>query len=190
MRTDFTACTVAHMEEEFASLAKEGRELFGGLDATQLNWKPDPRQWSVAQCLDHLLTVDRLMFEAMTRAADPARRISFLERLPVFPRLFGRMMVKSLGPQVTRKFPAPSSATPSASAIDAAIVSRFIDHQSECATRIRELGRPGAERIVMRSPFGPITYSLLNACRIVCAHERRHFEQARRVLTSPGFPHS
>ena len=35
---------------------------------------------------------------------------------------------------------------------------------------------------------GVATYSLLDAYRIVVAHERKHFEQARRVTQKEGFP--
>jgi hypothetical protein len=41
----------------------------------------------------------------------------------------------------------------------------------------------------MVSPFVAfITYSVLDGCRLLVAHERRHFEQARRVTREPGFP--
>lgn len=41
----------------------------------------------------------------------------------------------------------------------------------------------------MTSPFlAIITYSVLDACRLLVAHDRRHFEQARRVLSSTDFP--
>jgi hypothetical protein len=41
----------------------------------------------------------------------------------------------------------------------------------------------------MTSPFlGIITYSLLDACRMIVVHERRHFEQGRRVMAAEGFP--
>jgi hypothetical protein len=33
-----------------------------------------------------------------------------------------------------------------------------------------------------------ITYSLMDACRIIVTHEQNHFVQATRVLESPGFP--
>jgi hypothetical protein len=39
------------------------------------------------------------------------------------------------------------------------------------------------------SPVSPVaTYSLLDAYRILVAHERKHFEQARRVMQTEGFP--
>jgi len=41
----------------------------------------------------------------------------------------------------------------------------------------------------MVSPFVRfITYSVLDGCRLMAAHDRRHFEQARRVTQTAGFP--
>jgi hypothetical protein len=41
----------------------------------------------------------------------------------------------------------------------------------------------------MVSPFVRfITYSVLDGCRLMAAHDRRHFEQARRVTEAAGFP--
>jgi hypothetical protein len=31
-------------------------------------------------------------------------------------------------------------------------------------------------------------FLLFDGWRLILAHERRHFEQARRVMLSPGFP--
>jgi hypothetical protein len=43
--------------------------------------------------------------------------------------------------------------------------------------------------MIVASPIaGFVTYNMLDACRIVVAHERRHFEQARRVTEAEGFP--
>ena len=41
----------------------------------------------------------------------------------------------------------------------------------------------------MASPFvGIVTYSVLDGWRLMVAHERRHVQQARRVMATPGFP--
>jgi hypothetical protein len=41
----------------------------------------------------------------------------------------------------------------------------------------------------MVSPFVPqITYSVVNGYRLMAAHQRRHFEQARRVAEHAEFP--
>ncbi len=87
------------------------------------------------------------------------------------------------------KLKAPPAARPATSAIDAQIVNRFVTQQGETTERINKLERLDAARIVMTSPFVSwITYSLLDACRLIVAHERRHLAQARRVMETPGFP--
>jgi hypothetical protein len=59
----------------------------------------------------------------------------------------------------------------------------------EAAARVRALEGSDVTRIVMVSPFVAfITYSVLDGCRLLVAHERRHLEQARRVTQEPTFP--
>ena len=45
------------------------------------------------------------------------------------------------------------------------------------------------EGITITSPVSSfITYSLMDAYRIVVVHEQNHFVQAKRMLEMPGFP--
>ena len=45
------------------------------------------------------------------------------------------------------------------------------------------------EKIVITSPaLSVITYSLMDAYRIVVVHEQRHFQQAKRIAEESGFP--
>jgi hypothetical protein len=45
------------------------------------------------------------------------------------------------------------------------------------------------ERIVITSPVvRQVTYSLMDAYRIVVVHEQNHLAQAQRVMASSGFP--
>ena len=184
----YTALTLPEIEAEFSAVARDTTAVFGHLDARQLNWKPGEASWSIAQCFDHLLGANREMFTAIDAAL--ARSPAWWQQLPGLPRFFGTVMVRSQMPEATRKYTAPKQATPSASAIDAAIVQRFVDHQEEAAARVRSIDGAAAARIMV-SPFVSfITYSVLDGWRLIVTHERRHFEQARRVLLHPGFPRS
>jgi len=40
-------------------LTEEIRSAFSNLDTEQINWKPSPKKWSVAQCLDHLIVTSQ-----------------------------------------------------------------------------------------------------------------------------------
>ena len=87
-----------------------------------------------------------------------------------------------------RKYRAPATAQPAASDLDPLTVERFIACQHLGIARLRALGAEDARRIAV-SPFvAQITYSVLDGYRLIAAHQRRHFEQARRVIEHPAFP--
>jgi hypothetical protein len=189
MTADYTTLSLADVTAEFSAIARDVQSVFGAFDEQQLNWRPDATRWSVAQCFDHLLKVNGEMFHAIDAAMDGSRRPTVWQRLPVLPRVFGSMLIKSQMPQAKRKFTAPSQAAPASSAIDARIIERFAAYQREAADRVRSLDGRDVARIIMVSPFASfITYSVLDGCRLIATHQRRHFEQARRVTQEPGFP--
>jgi hypothetical protein len=112
MRQDFTTLTIPQLLAETGAIARDAQTTFGELDAAQLNWKPAPESWSVAQCLDHLLTANRQMFPAMAAAASGAHQASFWESVPVIPGLLGRFMVKAVSPNARQKVKAPAKIRP------------------------------------------------------------------------------
>ena len=186
---DYTALTLAEVRSALRDIAREAAEGFGALDARQLNWRPDDKRWGVAQCFEHLLTTNRLMVQAARAALDPSASRTIWQRLPVLPGMMGRLMVRSLEPTAARKMTAPSTARPSFSEISGDVVHRFADQQREMAAWLDQVDAAAAERTIMASPFlRVITYSVLDAGRLLVTHDRRHMEQARRVTKLPGFP--
>jgi hypothetical protein len=189
MPAEFTALSTGEIETEIDVIAREAEAAFGHLTTRQLNWKPAPDRWSVAQCFDHLIRINGLMLDGMAAALDAAVPRSLVQRLPGLPRLFGRVMIRSLSPTVTRRLSAPRAARPSTSELSGDIIQRFAEAQAAMRERLREIQHRDLARTIMVSPFSKVVaYSVLDAWRIITAHERRHFEQARRVTEIPGFP--
>jgi hypothetical protein len=189
LEMDYATLSLADVRSGLDSIAREAQAMFGGCDARQLNWRPDAARWSIAQCFDHLLTANRLMFHAAEDALDDAVPRTVWQRLPVLPGIVGRMLVRSQAPGAARKFNAPSSAQPATSDIAADIIQRFIEQHRNAVARVRALDERDAARAIMTSPFiRVVTYSVLDGWRLVLAHDRRHFEQARGVTLSPEFP--
>jgi DinB family protein len=186
---DYTTLTLEEVRAELDRVMPDVRTTFGSLDARQFNWRPDATSWSVAQCFDHLVSTNRAVCQAIARADDAAAPRTIWQRLPMLPALFGRLLVSTQGPVVTRKFTAPKPATPSHSEIGADVLDRFAaSHQAAVALTSTFAGRDPA-RLIIVSPFVRfVTYSALNAFRLIAAHERRHIEQARRVVHAAGFP--
>jgi hypothetical protein len=189
LKVDYTTLSLAEVRTGLDDLAQETQVAFGGFDARQLNWRPDPARWSVAQCFEHLLTANRLMLQAAESALNNAGPRTLWQRLPLLPGVLGRMLIRSQAPSATRKFTAPSKAQPATSDIAVDIIQRFIEQDRDAVARVRALDERDAARAIMTSPFiSFVTYSVLDGWRLFLAHDRRHFEQARRVTLSPGFP--
>ena len=186
---DYTVLTLAEVRAALHDIARDAQDRFGGLTGTQLNWRPDETRWGVAQCFEHLLTANRLMLEAAYTALDETRPRSIWQRLPVLPGILGRMLIRSQTPAATRKFIAPPAARPVFTDIADDVVRRFADQQREAAAWMAALDAARAERTIMTSPFlRVIAYSVLDGCRLMAAHDRRHMEQAQRVMALPEFP--
>jgi hypothetical protein len=186
---EYTTLSLPDVLAGLDAAATDTQITFGGLDARQVNWRPDATKWSVAQCLEHLLAANRLMRAAAERALDDSQPRTVWQRIPGLPGLFGRMLIRSQAPAATRKYTASPLAQPAASDVAAAVVDRFVSQNREIVGWLRGLDEPRAARVVMTSPFVAfIVYSVLDGARLVLAHDHRHIEQARRVTQSPGFP--
>ena len=172
-----------------SAIAVETWAGFGDLTAQQLNWKPSAEQWSVAQCFDHLVTANAAYFPTFDQVLSGDKKNTFWESLPWLPSVWGRLLIKAVSPESKRKLKAPKLIRPSTSSIDRAVIRRFVAQQDQVIQYMRATEGLDLERIHVTSPImNLITYSLLDAYRIIVNHEKRHFLQARRVLETAGFP--
>jgi hypothetical protein len=185
---DYTRLSLQEVRSAIDDIARDAETCFGALTPTQLNWRPDASRWSVAQCFEHLLTSNRLA----KQAADDAlrnRTHTIWQRVPIVPRLIGPALIRSQTPDTTRKFKAPAKVRPATSDVPGDVIQRFVEQHREVGAWTTSFGETDAAHAIMVSPFlRVVSYSVLDACRLLVAHDRRHFEQARRVTSSPGFP--
>jgi hypothetical protein len=174
---------------ELRRVTEEARAGFGALSAEQLNWKPAPEEWSVGQCLDHLIKTNESYFEMLGQVARGEKPTSAWERLSPLTSFWGTFLVKSLEPESTRKIKTTPKFFPSVSGVTEDVVERFAAHQEQLARLMEATASQDLGRVVVTSPFSRfVTYRLLDAYRGILAHERRHLAQARRVTEAEGFP--
>lgn len=168
-------------------VASETRSTFGQLTASQLNWKPSAGGWSVAQCFDHLLTTNKGYFPIIESVL-AGKKQTFWESMPFLPGLGGKLLINSLDPASTRKLKAPKRFAPAQSDIRDSILNDFIDQQEKLVEGMKATKHLNLEKIIVTSPAAAaITYSLMDAYRIIVVHEQRHFQQAKRVTEESGF---
>jgi hypothetical protein len=187
-KVDYTRLSLAEVSAGLEDVALQAQAMFGALSGRQLNWRPNGTRWSVAQCVEHLLTTSNQIRQAADDALSGSRPRTIWQRLPILPRVSGRLLIRSLAPEATRKLAAPAAAQP-ASDISADVVRRFVEQHGQLVEWLNRLDEEHAARVIMTSPYvDVVTYSVLDACRILIAHDRRHLQQARLVKASPGFP--
>ena len=167
----------------------EARSVVDGLNDAQLNWKPSPDKWSIAQCLEHLTAASRGFNPYFVEALARGRKRFAAASPPSYePSFMGRWLIKHVEPESPRKLRAPKIFKPSASNVHNALES-FLEQQRNFLKFVGETNGIDYNRTRLRSPVTPLVrYSLADAYVITVSHEQRHLQQARRVRDTPGFP--
>jgi hypothetical protein len=170
-------------------LADEAKRAFEPLSPQEINWRPSEGEWSIGQCFDHLIISNRPYEGILEELLENRRRPRVLERMPLLPRFFGKLLVTALRPDSGRKVRARPAFYPSSSDIAPAVIASFLDQQNRLLGLMEATRGLALDRITITSPVVRfVTYSLMDAYRIVVVHEQNHFVQARQVMASPGFP--
>lgn len=108
---------------------KEAKEKvqseLSNISLQQLNWKPSPESWSIAQCLEHLVISHTVYFPALQKVIDGVYEMSFWERYSPFSGIFGRMLKNQLQEQPKKKLRAPKIIRPSRSDMKEEVVERY-----------------------------------------------------------------
>ncbi|MBO0798999.1 MAG: DinB family protein [Blastocatellia bacterium] len=188
MTKDYKNLSLKEIIAEAEAISQEAQERFLPLNHEQMNWKSNPETWSIAQCFDHLIVTSNSYFPQFDRIIE-GKKTTTLQSLPFLPAFWGRLLINALSPNSKGKFKATQPFQPASSKIDPQIISKFAAQQNELIGKIRATEGRAPERVIIRSPVLKfMTYSLLDAYRIIVVHERRHFKQAQRVMEAPGFP--
>jgi hypothetical protein len=98
-------------------------------------------------------------------------------------------LIKAVDPASTRKVKAPKVFQPAQSDISGSVIDDFVAQQATIVEKMKATEHLDLEKIVITSPVAAVvTYSLMDAYRVIVVHEHRHFQQAKRVTEESGFP--
>ncbi len=166
------------------------RELVKGLSEEQLNWKPEAKRWSIAQCLEHLAVTSRGFNRYFPQTIERARnRWPTSSSVPYRPSLVGGLLIKQVVPETTRRLPAPKIFKPADSSAINDALGIFLKQQDRFLSFVRQSEGADYNRARLRSPVTPLMrYSLADAFVVTIVHEYRHLAQAARVRAMSEFP--
>lgn len=170
-------------EKDIQTIVEDTNHQLKGLNKSQLNWKPSPDVWSVAQNLDHLITVNRSYFPVIDKMNEGNYSLPLHAKIPILTSFLGDFIYKSVDPKNLKKITTFSIWEPTSSELDTTIIDRFLDHQERLMNKMRESGGLLEKNAIIASPANRyIVYPLERAFDIIIAHERRHMNQAMDIL--------
>jgi hypothetical protein len=175
---------IRDLQDQLDAAERDAEALVAGLSEEHGTRPADAGCWSVAECLDHLATGNRVYLRAMQEPADRARARGRHRRRPATPGWVGRLFVRTLEPPPTwwSKRKAPRSIRPRAAPPLAETFASFVASQADVRRFLRANADLDLTGIRFPNPFvAGIRFSLATGFHVIAAHERRHLWQAWRV---------
>lgn len=173
---------LAALAADLDAAERDARALVASIDEPRGVWRETDGSWSVAECLDHLATANRVYLKAMEPSARRARERGKLRRRAALPGVVGRWFVGSLEPPVKIRTKAPGKIRPRVSPSLSDAATAFFASQDEVRDFVRTYADLDLASVRFPNPFVPgVRFSLATGLHVIAAHERRHLWQAHRV---------
>lgn len=156
---------------------------FEDLTTEQLNWKSNPKIWSIAQVVDHLIVTSESYFHIPDLIKSSNYKTSLLAKIEFFPKMFGNLILKSVDPNTSRKIKTGKAFEPSHSKIHDSILSDFTNAQIKLKKFIDDNEVMIKNKTIISSPLNKsIVYHFDTVIDIIVIHQQRHFNQAVNIL--------
>ena len=159
---------------------KEFLQAVEGLTDEQWAFKPGPDRWSVAECAEHIVLAEALLFETATKsltAASDEKWEATLSKTDVLRRAL---------PNRSTKVDAPAAIKPRHAMTRPQLMARFREQRARALAYVQETEAPLKAHTAANPFFGP-----LNAHQwllYIPLHHARHNLQIAEVKTSPPLP--
>ena len=159
---------------------KEFLQAVEGLSQQQWSFKPGPDRWSVAECAEHIVLAEALLFETATRsltAASDEKWEDTLRKTDILRRAL---------PNRSTKVDAPAAIKPRQAMTRQQLMARFKEQRARALAYVQETEAPLKAHTAANPFFGP-----LNAHQwllYIPLHHLRHNLQIAEVKSSSSYP--
>ena len=177
------------VSEQLEMHIDDSRRFLSAFNPQQLNWKPDKKSWSIAQCLDHIIVSDQQYFNGIKKAIELTCAAQLVERKPYRPGLFARWFIYMMKPGSWIRSKAPAIFQPSVRTEGQKVLEDFVRHEQELLVLIKKCDGWDLNKIKISSPVHSfVAFSLGECFSLLVAHQERHLLQARRIAQCEYFP--
>lgn len=178
------------LTEHFATEVKRD---FGSLSDAQLNWQPNERTWSIAQCLAHLNAYYRYYIPVFrgkisnTRFKDSPE---FFTSSPLGIAVY-RSVKLGKAKNVKRKLKSTKDYNPLINTTLSLVnpVDEYLEHIKDFKAVIREGASINLRKTKCPLSLRPVVkLNMGDAFIFIAYHNERHIEQMNKVMRLPRFP--
>ena len=153
-----------------------------GLSDAQLNFKPAPDRWSIAECVKHIAASEKSLWQltngTLNQAANPEKRADIKA---TDDQLIS--MVESRAQKVKTIAPLEPQNTPYKSLADA--LSSFFTERGKLIEFVKTTNADLRDHVVT---FAPGSFDSYQMVLFIAAHSYRHTQQIEEVKADPNFP--
>jgi hypothetical protein len=162
---------------------REAEMLVSDLTDEEANWQVQPgASWSVAQCLDHLATINLFYLAGFVPLVATAKQKGVGPFNGLRSNAVGRWFVNSLEPPVRQKTKARPQAVPRTTVPLAGLVEAFKRSHDSYRALVESAADVDVNRVKGPNPFFKmVPMRVSTVLRIIPAHDRRHLWQAANV---------
>lgn len=163
---------------------RRAEQLAADLTGEQLLQRPDPKKWSVADCLTHLTLTGSLVQKLARKSIAKARQAKVLGTGPfgIGPR--GRLLIWVAEPPPKFRIPAPKGVVPPLVTNPENVLADFMQVQDAWENLLKESEGVDLYRVKLGELFSPFRCRLSGGLLWMMAHQRRHLCQAENVKNS------
>ena len=182
---------LADLTHRSAASTKRIVEARAALSPDQIIWRPDEGTWSFLDCLEHLVLSGDRYAPFIGPAIESGNRSSTSGEAPYRPTWFGKLFIRSVGPDGKRAMRAPGIFKATGGATDGGLVERFVEVQTRIGGWIRR-----ADGVPLNGPKfrSPVTFlvrlTIGEGLTLLVAHTERHVNQALALTRRSDFPAS
>jgi hypothetical protein len=152
-----------------------------------LLWKPDPKKWSAAQSIEHILVTNEQYFPILEKRLKAGGDKSNNKKT-YKPTFWGKMVYRAVDPALmkTKKSRTAKIFNPQPTVEIPTLIQRFEKDQKRLKSILEKSFEVDTTQKIPSPLTGFVRFSLIDAMAIISKHEIRHYLQAKNVLELKG----
>jgi hypothetical protein len=167
---------------QFEQIQEQASQVTADLNEARFNWRPAPGEWSIEECLAHLVIVGQWEIRAIEQAVEQGKQRGITGQGPFEFGPIERFIIHQTEPPVRSPLPAPRHFVPLHGQPVTAVLPTFHHVQSQLIQQLERADGLDLRRVKVPTPISRFFKLSLGAMFAqIAAHERRHLDQAWRV---------